>query len=120
MSLSVPGPGTRNTQRRHSPLGSPHRTKTHKQLRCELRIQGMWSGQGKKAAVATRTSSFLHARYVHTTSTHPLPFSTPPTRPSLVAQMVKNLPAMTETQVQSLCREDPLEKGMAVHCSILA
>ena len=48
MSLSVPGPGTRNTQRRHSPLGSPHRTKTHKQLRCELRIQGMWSGQGKK------------------------------------------------------------------------
>ena len=32
---------------------------------------------------------------------------------SLVAQMVKNLPAMQETQVQSLDQEDPLEKGMA-------
>ena len=31
---------------------------------------------------------------------------------SLVAQMVKNLPAMQETQVQSLGQEDPLEKGM--------
>ena len=34
--------------------------------------------------------------------------------------MVKNLPAMQETQVQSLRREDPLEKGMATHSSILA
>ena len=39
---------------------------------------------------------------------------------SLVAQMIKNLPAMQETQVQSLCREDPLQKGMATHSSILA
>ena len=39
---------------------------------------------------------------------------------SLVAQMVKNLPAMQETQVQSLGSEDPLEKGMATHSSILA
>ena len=39
---------------------------------------------------------------------------------SLVAQMVKNLPAMKETQVQSLGWEDPLEKGMATHSSILA
>ena len=39
---------------------------------------------------------------------------------SLVAQMVKNLPAMRETQVQSLGWEDPLEKGMATHSSILA
>ena len=39
---------------------------------------------------------------------------------SLVAQMVKNLPAMQETQVQSLGWEDPLEKGMAIHSSILA
>ena len=37
-----------------------------------------------------------------------------------VAQMVKNLFAMQETQVQSLGREDPLEKGMAIHSSILA
>ena len=39
---------------------------------------------------------------------------------SLVAQMVKTLPAMQETQVQSLDWEDRLEKGMATHCSILA
>ena len=37
-----------------------------------------------------------------------------------VAQMVKNLPAMQETRVQSLGQEDPLEKGMAIHSSILA
>ena len=37
-----------------------------------------------------------------------------------VAQMVKNLPVMQETQVQSLGQEDPLEKRMATHCSILA
>ena len=39
---------------------------------------------------------------------------------SLVAQTVKNLPAMQETWVCSLCWEDPLEKGMATHSSILA
>ena len=38
----------------------------------------------------------------------------------LVAQMVKNMPAMWETWVQSLGWEDPLEKGMATHSSILA
>ena len=39
---------------------------------------------------------------------------------SLVAQMVKNLPAAQETWVRSLAREDPLEKGMAAHSSIAA
>ena len=39
---------------------------------------------------------------------------------SLVAQKVKNLSAMQETQVHSLSGEDPLEKGMAAHSSILA
>ena len=34
--------------------------------------------------------------------------------------MVKNLPAIQESQVQSLDQEDPLEKGMATHSSILA
>ena len=38
----------------------------------------------------------------------------------LVAQMVKNLPAMQETQVHSLGQEDPLEKEMATHSSLLA
>ena len=41
-------------------------------------------------------------------------------RASLVAQRVKRLPAMQETQVQSLGWEDPLEKEMATHSSILA
>ena len=37
----------------------------------------------------------------------------------LAAQMVKNPPAMQETRVLSLGQEDPLEKGMAIHSSIL-
>ena len=37
----------------------------------------------------------------------------------LVAQMVKNLPAMQETQFPLLGQEDPLEKGMATHSSVL-
>ena len=39
---------------------------------------------------------------------------------SLVAQMVKHLPAMRETWVRFLSREDPLEKEMAIHSSTLA
>ena len=39
---------------------------------------------------------------------------------SLVAQMIKHLPAMWETQVRSLGQEDPLEKEMATYSSILA
>ena len=39
---------------------------------------------------------------------------------SLVAQIVKNLPAMQETWVQSLSWKDPLEKEMATHSSIVA
>ena len=39
---------------------------------------------------------------------------------SLVAQLVKNPPTMRETWVRSLSWKDPLEKGKATHCSILA
>ena len=39
---------------------------------------------------------------------------------SLVAQLVKNLPAVQETWVRSLGGEDPLEEGMATHSSVLA
>ena len=42
------------------------------------------------------------------------------TRDSLVAHLVKNLPAMWETWVRSLGWEDPLERGMATHSSVLA
>ena len=45
---------------------------------------------------------------------------TPNRRASLVAQMVKNPPAMQETQLLSLGRDDPLEEGMATHSRILA
>ena len=42
-----------------------------------------------------------------------------PSGASLVAHMVKNLPAMQKNWVRSLGQEDPLEKGMATHSSIL-
>ena len=42
------------------------------------------------------------------------------TRTSLVAQMVKRLPTMQETRVQSLGQEDPLEEEMAIHSSTIA
>ena len=41
-------------------------------------------------------------------------------RQPLVAQMVKNLPATWETHIQSLSQEDPLEKEIVTHSSILA
>ena len=41
-------------------------------------------------------------------------------RASLIAQLVKNLPAMQETWVQFVGQEDPLEEGMATHSSTLA
>ena len=47
-------------------------------------------------------------------------YEAPFLRVSPVVQMVKSLPAMQQTQVQSLGQEDPLEKGMATHSSILA
>ena len=39
---------------------------------------------------------------------------------SLIVQLVKNLPAMRETWIQSVSWEDPLEKGKVTHSSILA
>ena len=56
----------------------------------------------------------------HTKTFHDFLVSHDPVGASLVVQMVKNLPAMKETWVQSLGWEDPLEKGMANHSSILA
>ena len=59
---------------------------------------------------------------IHTNSARGFPFlhTLSSIWASLVAQMVKNLPAMWETQVQSLGQEDPLDKEMATHSSILA
>ena len=47
-------------------------------------------------------------------------FNIPNVIASLVAQMIKNLPAMWQTQVQSLSQQDALKKEMATHSSILA
>ena len=47
-------------------------------------------------------------------------FTETSTSPFLMAQMIKYLPQMQDTQVPSLGQEDPLEKGMATHCGILA
>ena len=57
----------------------------------------------------------LHVDQIHTNSTYYLP-----TWVSLVAQLVKSLPAMQETWVRFLGWEDTLERGMATHSSILA
>ena len=62
----------------------------------------LFQGKGNKNITHTHTHTHTH------------------TEASLVAQTVKNLPAMEETQVQSLSWEDPLEKGLAAHSSILA
>ena len=61
----------------------------------------------------------MELQRVNTTERLTLSLS-PPRETILVAQMVKNLPAMQETQVQSLGQEDPLEEGMATHSSVLA
>ena len=61
--------------------------------------------------------------FKHTEATPNLPntyLSNDLSRSSLVAQMVKSLSEMQATRVRSLCWEDPLEKEMATHSSILA
>ena len=59
----------------------------------------------------SRSSDVLDVIYIR---------SIPQGQVSLLAQLVKNLPAMRETWVQSLGWKDPLEKGKATHSSILA
>ena len=56
----------------------------------------------------------------HTRLPSPSPSNLDPDKDSLVAQSVKNLPAVQETWVQSLGQEDPLEKEMGTHSSIFA
>ena len=65
------------------------------------------------------TNKITHVSiYTYTSIKKTLNYQT--SQASLVAQRVKNLPAMQETQVQSLSWEDALEKGMAIHSSTLA
>ena len=64
--------------------------------------------------VMTNLDSILESRDIT------LPTKVHLVKSSLVAQTVKRLPAMLETQVQSLGQQDPLEKEMAIHSSTLA
>ena len=72
-----------------------------------LRPEGLsrgWRGYGKQKRVLGKD---VRKRGIHN-------------RTSIVAQMVKNLPAYQKVRIQSLGQEDPLEKGMATHPGILA
>ena len=77
---------------------------------------GHWNVKGllKKSRCLKLRNLILLAHWNHSFDTYLSHWS------SLVAQMVKNLPAMQETQVWSLSWEDPLEKGMATHFSFLS
>ena len=66
------------------------------------------------------TDSIILSRSIHKGNTLFKVISIIVQRASLVAQTVKNLPAVQEIQVQSLGRKDPLEKGMAIRSNILA
>ena len=74
-------------------------------------IDGSLPGSPVPGIFQSRTVEWVAILHTHT-HTH--------TRASLVAQRLKPLPAMRETWVQSLGQEDPLEKKMATHFSILA
>ena len=71
------------------------------QVHFARRLHGIWRGGGRRQKI-DKMRFFTLQSWV-----------------SLVPQMVKNWPAMQETQVQSLVWEDPLEKGMTTHASIL-
>uniref|UniRef100_A0AC11E2Q0 Uncharacterized protein n=1 Tax=Ovis aries TaxID=9940 RepID=A0AC11E2Q0_SHEEP len=68
---------------------------------------------------SSKASIIWHSAFFIVQLSHPY-MTTGKTIASLVAQMVKRLPAMRETQVGFLGREDPLEKEMAIHSSTLA
>ena len=73
---------------------------------------------GSLAAIAEAGYLCPLATIVHIPPTHKR-HSPHPSRVSLVAQTVKNLYAMQETQLHSLGGEDPLEKGMTTHSNVL-
>ena len=72
-----------------------------------------WLPLAGEVLTLQQSSLFLHTIIVYLHHNNNM-------RACLIVQLVKNLPAMQETQVQSLGQEDPLEKEMATHSSILA
>ena len=94
------GAGTPRFKHQHKSCGFPG-SSAGKESACNAGDSGSIPGSGRSAGEERD---------------YPLQYSWA----SLVAQLVKNLPAMQETWVQSLGWEDPLEKGMATHSSIPA
>ena len=69
--------------------------------------------------VRSKFRNYCHFTEVKTTERSELSYTKDKNRASLVAQLVKNLPAVQETLVRFLGQEDPLEKGQATYSSIL-
>ena len=85
--------------------------------------QEYWSGLPRAPPGAVPNPRLLHLLHWQAGSLPQAPFGKPLYRiwvASLVAQLVKNLPAVQETWIWSLGWEDPLENEMATHSSILA
>ena len=106
--------------------GRAHDSSTYRNLHPRAVVQGHFLVNSSPYVLyqVTRRTSFRSSIVCFSTK---LPSPTtrlkswgPLGRAPQVAQMVKILPATGETQVQSLDRENPLEKGMATHSSILA
>ena len=83
-----------------------------------MHLQYLYSSVSKESAGNARDLGLIRGTGIYPGEGigYPLQYSWT----SLVAQLVKNLPAMRETWVRSLGWEDPLEKGKATHTSILA
>ena len=76
----------------------------------QVLTQSWWAGERRREKVQLKIGSQAHIKASKNNNFWV----------SLVAQMVKNLPTMQENRVRSLSQEDPLEKRMATHSSILA
>ena len=91
----------------------------YKRLKQSLPEEGIWTVS--KLITVTQYHSSLRAKTPSFRLHHCFPsFFLTLEGASLVAQMIKTLPAMQETHIQSLDQEDPLEETMAPHSSILA
>ena len=95
-------------------------SESHSAMSDSLQPHGLyspWNSPGQNIGVGSSRDVVHLINAVAVLNTAPL---LSPLWASLVAQMIKDLIAMQETWVQSLGQEDPLEKGMATHSSILA
>ena len=83
--------------------------------------QALWAGTGSTGIRPSTPGEGSHLSWLHAPRSLAFGFCLGPSQwAPLEAPTVKNLPAMREIWVRSLDWEDPLEKGVATHCSILA